>query len=187
MKGGKGLEKINIPYSKTFWELEVPEKNLIGVLESKVNVFDPKMSQEEIVNKALDNPIASLSLEELVKGKNNMVIITSDHTRPVPSKITMPILLERIRKVNSKIDIKILIATGFHRPSTEEELIEKFGEKIVREEKIVMHYSQDKDSLLKVGILPSGGELWLNKEAVETELLIAEGFIEPHFFAGFSG
>lgn len=116
-----------------------------------------------------------------------MVIITSDHTRPVPSKITLPILLERIRSANPNIDINILIATGFHRATTKEEMIEKFGKEVVDKEQFIIHDSQDKDSLTKVGILPSGGELWLNKLALETELLIAEGFIEPHFFAGFSG
>ena len=116
-----------------------------------------------------------------------MVIITSDHTRPVPSKVTMPILLKRIRSANPDIDIKILIATGFHRPTTREEMIHKFGRDIVERENFINHISEDEDSLDKVGTLPSGGELWLNKFAMETVLLISEGFIEPHFFAGFSG
>ena len=181
------FEKVKIPYSRTHLEIEIPKKNLIGVFESKVNEFKPEVAQEEIVCEALDNPIGSPSLEELVKNKTNMVIITSDHTRPVPSKITMPILLKYIRRSNPDIDIKILIATGFHRATTREELIDKFGEEIVENEKMIIHDSRDEDSLVKVGILPSGGELWLNKLAMETELLIAEGFIEPHFFAGFSG
>jgi nickel-dependent lactate racemase len=122
-----------------------------------------------------------------VEGKKDMVIITSDHTRPVPSKITLPILLKRIRRVNPSIDIKILIATGFHRPTTREEMIDKFGEEIVNNENLINHYSQKKEDQVFIGILPSGGELWINKLAVETELLISEGFIEPHFFAGFSG
>ena len=180
-------KKIKIPYSRTHLEIEVSEKNLIGIMESKVNEFNPRLTQEEIVHKALDNPIGSKRLEELVKDKKNMVIITSDHTRPVPSKITLPILLKRIRDGNPSIDIKILISTGFHRATTHEEMIDKFGAEIVKNEKIVVHDSQDDDSLVKIGILPSGGELWLNKLALETDLLIAEGFIEPHFFAGFSG
>ncbi|MTI65785.1 MAG: nickel-dependent lactate racemase [Firmicutes bacterium] len=181
------MVKIKAPYYKDFKEINVSDENLVGVLNSKVNDYKPPYTEEEIVNKALDEPTNSKKLEELVKDIENMVIITSDHTRPVPSKITMPILLERIRSVNPYIDIKILIATGFHRASTKEELIDKFGEKIVENEEIIIHDSRDKDSLTKVGTLPSGGELWLNKLAMETELLIAEGFIEPHFFAGFSG
>lgn len=181
------MTKIKIPYHKKMLEIEIADKNLLGILESKAEEFKPTISQEEIVEKALDNPIESERLENLVKGKKNMVIITSDHTRPVPSKITMPILLRRIRTVNPDIDIKILIATGFHRPTTHEELINKFGEEIVKKENIIIHDAFDDSTLVKVGTLPSGGELIINKLAVETELLIAEGFIEAHFFAGFSG
>lgn len=181
------MGKIKLPYYKTFIEADIPDENLAGVLESKAHSYKATLTQEEIVNVALNNPIGSKTLEELVKDKKNMVIITSDHTRPVPSKITLPILLKRIRSVNRDIEIKILIATGFHRPSTREEMINKYGEEIVEKEVLINHISQDKDSLVKVGTLPSGGELWLNKLAVEAELLIAEGFIEPHFFAGFSG
>ncbi|PXV95696.1 nickel-dependent lactate racemase [Lachnotalea glycerini] len=181
------MAKIKIPYSKKHLEIDIPDYNLSAILESKTHIFKPKICQEEIIHQALDNPIGSASLEELVKGKKNMVIITSDHTRPVPSKITMPILLKRIRNANPDIDIKILIATGFHRPTTKEEMIQKFGQKIVDQEVIINHLSEDESSVVRVGTLPSGGELWLNKLAMETELLISEGFIEPHFFAGFSG
>ncbi|AGX43490.1 nickel-dependent lactate racemase [Clostridium saccharobutylicum] len=181
------MAKIKIPYNKKMLEVDIPDKNLAAVLQSGSESYTTKLTQEEIVEQALDNPIGSKSLEELVKGKNNMVIITSDHTRPVPSKITLPILLRRIRKVNPEIDIKILIATGFHRPTTREEMIDKFGENIVNNEQIINHLSQNKDDLALIGTLPSGGELWINKLAVEAELVISEGFIEPHFFAGFSG
>jgi nickel-dependent lactate racemase len=181
------MATIKIPYNKRFLEASISNENLEAVLESKAHNYKSELTQEEIVEKALDNPIESKSLEELVKGKRNMVIITSDHTRPVPSKITLPILLRRIRKVNPDIDIKILIATGFHRPTTREEMIDKFGEEIVKNEQIINHYSQREENQVLAGILPSGGELWINKLAADTELLISEGFIEPHFFAGFSG
>jgi nickel-dependent lactate racemase len=181
------MGKIKIPYSKKFLDIEIPDNNLAAILESKAHDYKANGTQQEIVNRALDNPIGSATLEELVKGKKNMVIITSDHTRPVPSKVTMPILLQRIRKVNPDVDIKILIATGFHRPTTKEEMINKLGQEIVDNEVIINHFSEDDSTLVRVGTLPSGGELLLNKLAMETELLIAEGFIEPHFFAGFSG
>lgn len=181
------MKKLQVPYHKGFMDIEIPEENLIGVLESKADEFKVEKSQQEIVEKALDNPIESKSLEELVKGKKNMVLITSDHTRPVPSKVTLPILLRRIRSVNPDIDITILIATGFHRPTTRDEMIDKFGIDIVENEKIVNHISTDDSMMVNLGTLPSGGDLIINKLAVETELLISEGFIESHFFAGFSG
>jgi lactate racemase len=178
---------IKLPYHKDFIEAEINENNLAGILESKAHSYKTELTEEEIVERALDNPIGSEKLENLVRNKKEMIIITSDHTRPVPSKVTLPILLRRIRSVNPDIDIKILIATGFHRPTTKEEMINKFGGDLVERENFINHISGDQDSLMKVGILPSGGELWLNKLIMETELLISEGFIEPHFFAGFSG
>ncbi|MBW9153272.1 nickel-dependent lactate racemase [Clostridium estertheticum] len=181
------MTKVKIPYSKRFLEVEIPDKNLVAILESKAHDYKVESTQEDIVNKALDNPIGSVKLEELVKGKKNLVLITSDHTRPVPSKVTLPILLRRIRSANPKIDITILIATGFHRPTTRDEMINKFGQEIVDNEVIINHVSEDYSNMVSVGILPSGGELLLNKLAMEAELLISEGFIEPHFFAGFSG
>ncbi len=181
------MKPIRIPYAKGVVEKDFSPHNVVAVLESKAHHFKPTLSQQEIVKKALDSPIASKSLEDQVKGKSNMVIITSDHTRPVPSSITLPILLRRIRRINPTIDIKILIATGYHRGTTKEEMLEKFGKEIVEKETVINHISKDDDSLGYVGVLPSGGDLWLNKVALETELLIAEGFIEPHFFAGFSG
>ncbi|GAA0859477.1 MULTISPECIES: nickel-dependent lactate racemase [Clostridium] len=181
------MANFKIPYHTKMMSIEVDDNNLVGVLESKADEYKTDLTEQEIVEKALDNPIGSERLEDLVKGKKDMVIITSDHTRPVPSKVTMPILLRRIREVNPDIDIKILIATGFHRPTTREELINKFGEEIVENENIIIHVSTDENMLVNVGKLPSGGDLVLNKYAMEAELLIAEGFIESHFFAGFSG
>jgi len=179
--------KFKIPYGKHYQEINIPSRNLLGILQSRVHNYRTNKTQEEIVESALDNPIGSPTLEQLAKEKKNIVIITSDHTRPVPSKITLPILLRRIRGVNPQAEIKILIATGFHRPSTRDEMINKFGPEIVNKEIIINHECDKKEDLVYLGLLPSGGDLWLNRLAIEADLLIAEGFIEPHFFAGFSG
>ena len=178
--------KTKIPYHKSFIPIEIPDKNFVCSLVAHSENFKMNGTEQEIVERALDNPIGSKSLEELVQGKKNMVIISSDHTRPVPSRVTMPIILRRIRKANPDIKITILIATGFHRPTTNQELIDRYGAEIVAKENIVVHRSRD-DEMADLGTLPSGGKLLLNKVAIDTELLIAEGFIEAHFFAGFSG
>jgi nickel-dependent lactate racemase len=178
---------VKLPYNKKTVEVEIDNKNFAAVLEPEQFNCETGLTEEKIVEKALDNPIDSPKLENLVKGKNNMVIISSDHTRPLPSKITMPILLRRIRRANSDIDIKILIATGFHRATTRQELIDKFGSEIVENENIVVHDSRDRNKLVKIASFSSGWDLEINKVAAETELLIAEGLIKSHFFAGFSG
>ena len=179
------MKEVRLPYGKEFIELEVSED--VDILVSKAGEFKAEKSEEDLVRDALANPIGSEKLSDLVKGKEKITIITSDHTRPVPSHITMPILLEEIRSTNPDADITILIATGFHRPTTHEELINKFGEEIVKNEKIIVHKSGVDEDMVELDTLPSGGRLLLNKHAINTDLLISEGFIEPHFFAGFSG
>ena len=166
-------------------DLTLPEHGFLGIFESALPPAAKDQSAE--VERALDNPIGSAPLEELARGKRSAVIISSDHTRPVPSRIMMPLILRRLRKGEPNIDITILVATGCHRETSREELIAKYGEGIVEHENIVVHDSSDAANMVKLGILPSGGELIVNRLAVETELLVGEGFIEPHFFAGFSG
>ncbi len=179
--------KVRLPYDKKWLDVEIADRNFAGLLVSKVEDFKPGLSQHELLEASLDHPIGSPKLEELVKGKKNIVIISSDHTRPVPSKLITPILLRRIRAVQPDANIKILVATGFHRPSTREELIDKYGQEIVDREQIVMHVSTDDASMVKIGTLPSGGECIINRLAAEADVLISQGFIEPHLFAGYSG
>jgi nickel-dependent lactate racemase len=123
----------------------------------------------------------------MVKGAKKLLLITSDHTRPLPSKVTLPLILDEIRTGNPDIEIRILIATGFHRASTHDEMVDKFGEDIVLNETIINHDSRNREALVFKGILPSGGELYLNSLVDWADIIISEGFIEPHFFAGFSG
>ena len=144
--------EMNVPYDKGTMKISLPEKNLAGVLEGKQSEYTTELSEKELVEQSLDNPIGSKSLEELAKGKKDIVIISSDHTRPVPSKIITPILLRRIRSVSPDARIRILVATGFHRPSTHEELVDKYGEEIVANEEIVMHISTDDASMKKIGV-----------------------------------
>ncbi len=178
---------IQLPYGKEKMEISIPDARYNGSLISKMTEYVPAKSQEELVHDALMHPIGTPKLSEMVIGKKNVVIIASDHTRPVPSKIIMPQMLAEIRKGNPDADITILISTGLHRETTKEELVNKFGEDIVKAEKIVVHDCADESNLVDLGKLPSGGELIINKIAYEADLLVAEGFIEPHFFAGFSG
>jgi nickel-dependent lactate racemase len=181
------MKKIGFPYGKEKIYHEFSDEELCGVLVSSLHGYQPEKKGIELVKAAMAAPIGSARLEELAVGKKNVVIIISDHTRPVPSKIIIPPMLEAIRSVNPDADITMLVATGCHRNTKKEELIEKLGEDIVRNEKIVVHDCADDANLVNIGVLPSGGELYINKIAYEADLLLAEGFIEPHFFAGFSG
>lgn len=181
------MKTIQIPYSIEAMELNIEEKHLNAVLVSKANGYEAGATQEELVERAFKEPVCSERLSEIAAGAGKVLVITSDHTRPVPSKITLPVLLREIRRHNPQVEIKILIATGFHRLTTREEMIMKFGNELVETEDIVCHDSRNSKDMVYKGILPSGGELWVNTLVDWADVVVSEGFIEPHFFAGFSG
>lgn len=181
------MANIKLPYGKEYLDVNIPDERLNAVLVSDMHHYKAEMSQVEIVKHALENPIGTPKLSVMAEGKKKVVIIASDHTRPVPSKVIMPLMLAEIRKGNPDADITILISTGCHRETTKAELEAKFGPEIMATEKIYVHDCDDESMLVNLGKLPSGGELIINKLAVEADLLCSEGFIEPHFFAGYSG
>lgn len=181
------MADFSLLYDRTVLPLHVEEANLAGVLISSQNEYRSSRSGEELIEEALDNPIGSPPLEELARGKERIVIISSDHTRPVPAHLIIPAMLRRIRKYNSNARVTILVATGFHRSPTEEELIAKYTKEVLDQVHIVIHDSRDDEAMVSIGTLPSGGECLINRTAAEADLLLSDGFIEAHLFAGFSG
>ena len=177
---------VHFDYGTEKIRYEFPNERLLGKLTSEMHHYHPQDTEWNLVKHSLEHPIATPKLSVMAQGKQNVVVIDSDHTRPVPSKIIIPQILEEIRKGNPEADITILISTGTHRGTTKDELLAKFGEDILNNEKIVVH-DADESELVYLGKLPSGGELHVNKMAVDADLLVGVGFIEPHFFAGFSG
>ena len=178
---------FTIPYGQTYLPFDLPENQIRGCLVPRTGELSSALPEDEIVAAALRQPIDSPPLGKMALRKKNAVIIISDHTRPVPSRHILPLMLAELRRASPELDITLLVATGFHRGTTRAELGHKLGPDILRQEKIVVHDCQDQKSLCSLGRLPSGAELLINRLAAQTDLLLAEGFIEPHFFAGFSG
>jgi nickel-dependent lactate racemase len=177
---------VSFPYGKEVLQYTIPDSRFKGELVSRMHHYRGERGQEELVRDALAHPVGTPPLSVMAEGKKKIVLIASDHTRPVPSKIIIPRMLAELRRGNPGADITILVSTGCHRETTREELENKFGPEIMRNEKILIH-DCDSPDMVYLGKLPSGGDLILNRLAVEADLLAAEGFIEPHFFAGFSG
>lgn len=177
---------ITIPFGKAGMTLTA---DLTGaeVLESHIGELKASDTEDGLVKAAMASPIQSPHLRELAAGKKTCTIIISDHTRPVPSRHIIPFMLQELREGNPDIDITLLVATGFHRLTGKDELVAKLGQDIVDNEKIVIHDSRNADSNMEIGTLPSGAKCVIDKIAAQADLLVAEGFIEPHFFAGFSG
>ena len=181
------MTKIAIPYGLGSQCIDIPEARLNAVLESRIAAMPPASDEDAEVLRALSEPIGSLPLRELAKGKRRVTIIASDHTRPVPSKRILPHMISEIHAGSPDASITILIATGCHRETTKRELIAKLGETVYGETNVIVHDCDDEENLVTLGTLPSGGVCRVSRHALDCDLLVSEGFIEPHFFAGFSG
>ena len=121
------MKTVKFFYDRTTMDLEVPDDT--PVLCSAVDRLAAGRPGQEIVKEAMEHPIESPGLAALAKGKPDCVIIISDHTRPVPSKDILPCMIKELREGNPDIRITLLVATGFHRQTTAEELRAKLGEK----------------------------------------------------------
>ncbi|MFR5868814.1 MAG: lactate racemase domain-containing protein [Acutalibacteraceae bacterium] len=153
------MAQVSIPFGQRTVQCQIPDDRLLGVLRPATQAKTTVSEQQEIVKQALLHPIGSPSLQAFSKDKNKILIITSDHTRPMPSKITMPLLLEQIRLGNPAAEIHILVATGFHRLTTQDELLSRFGREIVENETVLVHNARDPQSMHRFGTLPSGSAL----------------------------
>ncbi len=181
------MATVKIPYNRTALELHIDDRNLHAVIEDRSRCCDPGKTGDALVREALASPSGTKRLRELAAAARSVTVVTSDHTRALPSRITLPAILEEIRRGNPDADITILIATGLHRPTTRDEMRSMFGDVIVDSEKIAVNMAFEPDGFVSLGRLPSGAELVVNRLAAGCDLLVAEGLIEPHFFAGFSG
>lgn len=175
---------VHIPYGATVIDWE---EDGASVLTSGIGALKAEGDGRSIVKAAMENPIGSPRLRELARGRKNCVVIISDHTRPVPSRDILPNLFAELREGNPDIGITLLVATGFHRPTTRTELEAKLGREIASSVPIVIHDCRNPETNVEVGVLPSGAPCIIDRLAAGADLLVAEGFIEPHFFAGFSG
>lgn len=175
---------MKLPYGKSGLRCDVPQA---AQITSSLDRLRSTQDGRAIVEAAMAHPIGTARLEELAAGKRTATVIISDHTRPVPSRDILPPMLAALRRGNPAIEITLLVATGCHRGTKPQELEEKLGREICAWEKIVVHDAFDAARNVDIGLLPSGARLVIDRVAAEAELLVAEGFIEPHFFAGFSG
>ncbi len=135
--------------------------------------------------KAVRNPIGAKPLRDIVKPGHRVVIATSDGTRPVPNKQLIPWILDELPVPEDQVTV--LVGTGTHRPNTDAEIAEMFGKEVVKRVKIVNHNAFDEKVNQLVGKTASGTSVFLNRVYLDADIKIAVGFIEPHFFAGFSG
>lgn len=174
--------EVSLAYGRNGMTLNVPGHAKIV----EPNHLKSPENDHELVLEALRNPSGTKPLREMVKSTDKVVIVISDITRPTPNHKLVPWLLEELPHVPIE-NVTILNGLGTHRDQTREEFIEMLGESVVNTVRLVNHHCHEKSELSHLGTSSFGCEVYLNKEYVEADFRIVTGFIEPHFFAGFSG
>lgn len=174
----------NLAYGKTGYSIELPDNYNVDLIEPRW--IDSVYDQDLAIAEALINPYNSKPLKEIVNNNDKVGIIFSDITRATPYHIIIPNLLKELRNIPQE-NICFFCANGTHRLATDEELIKILGENIVSNYKIVQNNANNSELHQYVGTTASGNEILLNKEILKCNIKILTGFIEPHFFAGFSG
>jgi len=189
----KGWKKIEIEFGKEKLNISVPP----GCEELRMKPMPSRASSKNQILDALNNPIGSPKLGEIIKKKDKPVgeltvcVTVSDITRPVPYKgesgILRP-LFEIIEGAGVKREnIVIVIGNGMHRPSTKEERIQMYGQDIVDSYRIVDHNCEDDSNLVLAANTTRGTEVYLNKVFYNSDVKIVTGLVESHFMAGISG
>ena len=178
--------QVEMRYGNGTVAVEIPDKNLAGVLETAPCV--PIDDADRAVRHAISQPIASPSLAELASARDSACIVISDITRPVPNKVILPPILETLEQAGiSRDKITILIATGIHRPNEGKELEEMVGHSIMNSYRIVNHLSQKPEEHVYLGQTQKGTPVYIDKTYLVADLKIVTGLIEPHLMAGYSG
>jgi nickel-dependent lactate racemase len=174
---------VRLAYGEVGLTVRLPAPN-VTVVEPQ---YRPALrDQRASIVAALREPIGAPPLRELVRRTDRVVVVFSDITRPVPNRTIFPPLLSELAHVPDN-QITLLNGVGLHRPNTPDELAAILGPAIVGRYHVTNHDAQHSEDLVYVGRSHLGGEIWLNRAYVEADARIVTGFIEPHFFAGFSG
>ena len=173
-------------FGKTGIELDFPEGFEYRVLEARSAL--PLRDAASEIERALDAPIGCPPLEQLARGKKSAAISVCDITRPVPNRLVLPPLLARLERAGIPREaVSILIATGLHRPASNDELKEICGESVATHYRVMNHHARELSEHRYLGQTTSGTPVYIDDRYLSADLHITLGFIEPHLMLGFSG
>ena len=175
---------IRLAYGKSGLDVALSEDLCVETIEPRYVAGVPNGAVA--VTAALRGPIASKPLREQAKSPDTVGIVVNDITRATPYPVILPALLEELRHIPDD-RITVFVATGTHRQCTAGELDAMLGKGVAGRLRIVQNDAKDRDSHALAGTTRSGNGLWIHKDLLACDLRVLTGFIEPHFFAGFSG
>ncbi len=186
-------KEIAVEYGREILRVRVPaDCDILSMKEIPI-LADPRTAFEE----AFSHPIGCPPLEEIIQAKGKparalrAAVTVSDITRPVPYREETGMLRPLLNRIEAagipRDNIVIIIGNGMHRPSTLAERIEMFGERLIRDYRIIDHDCEDTASLTFIGKSSSGGDVFVNSVFHRADLRIATGLVESHFMVGLSG
>lgn len=179
---GRAVVKLTLAYGRDGLDVSLPEGTTVIEPIEVEGLADEKAA----VVASLRAPIGAPALREQVRATDRVVIVISDITRPTPNERLVPWVLEEIAHVPPG-QVTILNGTGSHRANTDAELARMLGRDVVARYRVVNHSAFEPATHVRLGRTSFGGEIALNRLYVEADARVVVGFIEPHFFAGFSG
>ena len=182
--GGAAAKQVALAYGRHGLTIEVPEHAAVVRPRQVPGVGD----EAAALRAALAEPIGAPPLAQLAAGKRRVVVTHSDITRATPNDRILPVLLAALEQAGvARGDVTLINALGTHRRQTPEELRQMLGADVVARYRCLQHDAWDDANLTAAGTTRRGNAIRLNRLVMEADLVIFTGFIEPHFFAGFSG
>jgi nickel-dependent lactate racemase len=177
---------LKLAYGRTGLSIEMPDDAAVTVIEPD---FVPGLPDEQAaITAALRSPLGTLALQDLVGPADRVAVVFSDLTRPMPNDRALPPLLDELALAGVPDRHIVLInSLGTHRPQTEAELRQMLGDELVERFSVVQHDAWDGQNLVEVATNRAGRPVRVNRAYVDASVRVLTGFIEPHFFAGFSG
>jgi nickel-dependent lactate racemase len=178
--------RTTVAFGKQGLTLTLPEGPRYEIL--KTHAAPPVANVQQALAAALDSPIGCVPLTELAAGKKTAAIAVCDITRPVPNRVTLPLLLDRLHQGGIEPEnVSLFIATGLHRPATPDELRVILGPEIAAKYKVINHDAKISGDHSFVGSTAQGTPVYIDKRFIAADLHITLGFIEQHLMLGFSG
>lgn len=174
--------KVGLAYGRGRLDVDVPDDATVIAPEELPGLPDERAAFDAAVR----SPIDARPLREIAASGHHVAIVIADITRPSPSERLVPWIMQELAHIPRE-NFVILNGTGSHRANTRKELVQMLGAEIVDSVRIVNHSAFDGAGLAHLGRTSYGGDIWINDEYLKADVRIVTGFIEPHFFAGFSG
>jgi lactate racemase len=175
-----------IPFSKSTMTFTLPT-GMEGTEAVSLPV-GPVVDARKAIKDALSHPLGVAPLKELANPGSKVCIVFTDITRACPDQLLIPPMLAELKQAGVRDeDITLLCGVGMHRPSTQDEKVTKLGTEVIARYRVIDNEPQNPAALVDLGTTPGGVPVLLHRAAVEADLLIATGIVEPHQYAGYSG